>query len=136
MNEVELREMLGSELFDRLSQDDKKLILTNDWKLDFSKYKAAAEIPNKPCFPQPFYVIDKELGEVIAHPIDEPHITDITEDDVIYIKPESTFFALDCYGELLIFDSLGDWTATPERYTYVFNKDYWSSFEVKNENNR
>lgn len=136
MNESELREMIGAELFDRLSQDDKKLILTNDWKLDFSKYKAAAEIPNKPCFPQPFYVIDKELGEVIAHPINEPHLTDFTEDDVIYIKPESTFFALDCYGELLIFDNFGDWTATPERYTYVINKDYWSLFEVNNEDDK
>ena len=36
MNEVELNEMLGSEQFDRLSQDDKELLLNTAGKFDFN----------------------------------------------------------------------------------------------------
>lgn len=34
MNEQELRDIIGDELFDRLSQDDKKLILNTAGKFD------------------------------------------------------------------------------------------------------
>ena len=121
MTENELKEVLGEELFDRLSQEDKALILITAGKFDFN---IEGEIPNKPFCPQPFYVIDKELGEIVLHP---NFTIDIDIDDGIFrVKPENTFFAIDNRGELLILDDFGDWTFAPERYIYVFNSDYWS----------
>ena len=121
MNEVELREVLGEELFDRLSQEDKELILNTAGK---SNSNIKGENTNKPNSPQAFYVIDKRLGEVVRHPIKESYVIDIKEDDVIYIEPELTFFAIDYLGTLLILDSFGDWIAAPERYTCVINRDF------------
>ena len=44
MTENELREVLGEELFDRLSQDDKELLLNTAGKFDFN---IEGEIHNK-----------------------------------------------------------------------------------------
>jgi len=118
MNEVELNEMLGSELFDRLSQDDKELLLNTAGKFDFN---IEGEIPNKPICPQPFYVIDKELGEVATHPSSMDEIEELQA-----VAPNGTHFAIDCYGQLLILDGLGNWMFAPEKYIYVFNSDYWT----------
>ena len=118
MTENELREVLGEELFDRLSQDDKELLLNTAGKFNFN---IEGEIPNKPFCPQPFYVIDKELGEVVTHPSSMDEIEELQA-----VAPNGTHFAIDCYGQLLILDGLGNWMFAPEKYIYVFNSDYWT----------
>jgi len=118
MTENELREMLGDELFNGLSKDDKELILNTAGKFDFN---IEGEIPNKPFCPQPFYVIDKELRKLVLHPTMNEGI------EVLAIsRPERAYFAIDTYGSLLLLDDCGNWIYAPERYIYVFNSDYWS----------
>ena len=123
MTENELREVLGEELFDRLSQDDKALILNTAGKFNFN---IEGEIPNKPFCPQPFYVIDKELGELVTYPTGMVAINTFIEDGDVHITRENLYFGIDCYGELLILNRLGKWILAPEKYIYVFNSDYWT----------
>ena len=118
MTENELREMLGDELFNGLSKDDKELILNTAGKFDFN---IEGEIPNKPFCPQPFYVIDKELRKLVLHPTMNEGI------EVLAIsRPERAYFAIDTYGSLLLLDDCGNWIYAPEKYIYVFNSDYWT----------
>ena len=118
MTENELKEVLGEELFDRLSQEDKALILNTAGKFNFDIWHTRAD---KPHSPQPFYVIDKELGEVVTHPSSMDEIEELQA-----VAPNGTHFAIDCYGQLLILDGLGNWIFAPEKYIYVFNSDYWT----------
>ena len=121
MTENELREVLGEELFDRLSQDDKEMILNTAGKVDFS---VKCENTNKPNSPQAFYVIDKRLGSVVRHPTAKIPSTDLEKDDDIYLMPQFTFFAIDYLGTLLILDGFGEWTRAPKEYTYIVNRDF------------
>ena len=119
MNEVELNEMLGSELFDRLSQDDKKLILHTAGSIDWIKYTEGIKEINKPCDYYPFYVIDKILGKVILHPVFNDGIEALN-----IVDRESAQFAIDNYGELIVLNDFGYWIYAPERYTCVINRDF------------
>ena len=123
MNENELREVLGEELFDRLSQEDKELILNTAGKFDFDIWHTRAD---KPHSSQPFYVVDKELGEVVNHPDNIIAVRGETKNGAVNIIRENTYFGMDCYGNLLILNSFGGWSFAPERYIYIINSDYWS----------
>ncbi len=123
MTENELREMLGDELFNGLSKDDKELILNTAGKFNFDIWHTRAD---KPHSPQPFYVIDKELGELVTYPTGMVAINTFIEDGDVHITRENLYFGIDCYGELLILNRLGKWILAPEKYIYVFNSDYWT----------